>query len=64
MKDKFLSKLTVVDLTHRLPGPLAGHLLHTMGARTIKIEDDKFGDPFLDGFLERWIPLFPYGTRP
>ena len=46
MKDKFLSKLTVVDLTHRLPGPLAGHLLHTMGARTIKIEDDKFGDPF------------------
>ena len=58
MKDKFLSKLTVVDLTHRLPGPLAGHLLHTMGARTIKIEDDKFGDPFLDGFFKKMDPSF------
>ncbi|MCF8060585.1 MAG: CoA transferase [Bacteriovoracaceae bacterium] len=58
MRDKLLSNLTVVDLTHRLPGPLAGHLLSQMGAKTIKIEDNKFGDPFLDGFFKKMDPSF------
>lgn len=41
-----LSELHVVDLTHRLPGPMAGKLLVDLGAHVTKIEDTTFGDPF------------------
>jgi len=38
-----------IDLTHRLPGPLAGKILADLGATVIKIEDEKHKDPFLSG---------------
>ncbi len=41
----------VVDLTHRLPGPTAGKIFYDLGAKVIKIEDEKFKDPFLSGLF-------------
>lgn len=41
-----LAGITIVDLSHRLPGPYAGQLLARLGAHVIKIEDKSFGDPF------------------
>ncbi|MBK25457.1 MAG: hypothetical protein CME70_15790 [Halobacteriovorax sp.] len=41
----------VVDLTHRLPGPTAGKIFCDLGAKVIKIEDEKFKDPFLSGLF-------------
>lgn len=46
-----LSNLTILDLSHRLPGPLAGKVLSDLGANVIKIEDQKFKDPFLSGLF-------------
>lgn len=42
-------KLKILDLTHRLPGPLAGKILSDLGYEVTKIEDDKHRDPFLSG---------------
>ncbi len=58
MKARPLADIQVLDLTHRLPGPLAGHLLQEMGAVVTKVEDEKFGDPFLDGFFKEMDPSF------
>lgn len=41
-----LQGVTIVDLSHRLPGPYAGMILANLGAKVIKIEDKKFQDPF------------------
>jgi len=41
-----LAGLKVLDLTQRLPGPLAGHLLAELGAEVTKVEDSSSGDPF------------------
>jgi alpha-methylacyl-CoA racemase len=40
-----LSGLLVVDLSRHLPGPLAARLLADLGARVIKIEEPRAGDP-------------------
>lgn len=42
-------RLRILDLTHRLPGPLAGKVLSDLGYEVIKIEDEKHKDPFLSG---------------
>lgn len=41
-----LDGLTILDLSSRLPGPLAGHLLAGMGAHVIKVETQTHPDPF------------------
>jgi crotonobetainyl-CoA:carnitine CoA-transferase CaiB-like acyl-CoA transferase len=46
-----LSGIKILDLTHRLPGPLAGKILHDLGAEVIKVEDEKHRDPFLSGMF-------------
>ncbi len=43
-----LAGLRVIDLSQRLPGPLAGMLLAELGAQVIKIEDHSFQDAFLE----------------
>ncbi len=40
-----LDDLLVVDLSRYLPGPLVGRLLGDLGARVIKVEEPKLGDP-------------------
>jgi crotonobetainyl-CoA:carnitine CoA-transferase CaiB-like acyl-CoA transferase len=40
-----LRGLVVVDLTRHLPGPLAARLLADLGARVIKVEEPRTGDP-------------------
>jgi alpha-methylacyl-CoA racemase len=49
---------TFIDLTHRLPGPLAGKILADMGATVIKIEDEKHKDPFLSGMFSTFDQSF------
>ncbi len=48
---KLLEGKTFIDFTHRLPGPLAGRLLSKLGAKVIKVEDEKFQDAFLKGLF-------------
>lgn len=55
-----LEGLKLIDFSHRLPGPLAGHLLSTFGATVIKIEDKKFGDPFSQGLFGEMDESFSY----
>jgi len=50
--------LKVIDLSHRLPGPLATSLLANDGHKVIKVEDQKFGDPFTDGLFAQMDPSF------
>lgn len=45
-----LKGIRILDLTHRLPGPLAGKILSDLGAEVIKIEDEVQKDPFLGSF--------------
>lgn len=47
-----LKDIVILDLTHRLPGPLAGKILSDLGATVIKIEDEVHKDPFLGSFNE------------
>lgn len=49
----------IIDLSHRLPGPLAGKLLAGLGARVIKIEDHIFKDPFIEGLFATMDNSFP-----
>lgn len=51
MKLEMSKRLKVLDLTHRLPGPLAGKILADLGYEVIKIEDEKHRDPFLSGMF-------------
>lgn len=44
---KPLAGLRVLDLTQRLPGPLAGHLLSLLGADVTKLEDERYQDAFI-----------------
>ena len=46
----FLDGLLVVDLSRLLPGPLVARLLSDLGARVIKVEEPKLGDPVLTLF--------------
>lgn len=58
MSFKPLSGLKVVDLSHRLPGPLCGKILSDLGATVIKIEDHVFQDPFLSGLFAQFDSSF------
>lgn len=40
-----LADLLVVDLSRHLPGPLTGRLLCDLGARVVKVEEPRLGDP-------------------
>jgi crotonobetainyl-CoA:carnitine CoA-transferase CaiB-like acyl-CoA transferase len=51
-------KLKFIDLTHRLPGPLAGKILCDLGYEVIKIEDEKHKDPFLAGMFSAFDDSF------
>ncbi len=51
-------KLRFLDLTHRLPGPLAGKILSDLGHEVIKIEDEKHKDPFLSGMFSAFDNSF------
>ena len=53
-----LKGFTFLDLSHRLPGPLAGNLLGGLGARVIKIEDKKIQDPFNEGLFSKMDESF------
>jgi crotonobetainyl-CoA:carnitine CoA-transferase CaiB-like acyl-CoA transferase len=53
-----LKGLRIIDLTHRLPGPLAGKILHDLGAEVIKVEDEKHRDPFLSGMFSEFDKSF------
>lgn len=53
-----LKGLKILDLTHRLPGPLAGKILADLGATVIKVEDEKHKDPFLSGMFSAFDRSF------
>lgn len=55
---KPLKGMTVIDLSHRLPGPLCGKILSDLGASVIKIEDLVFQDPFLSGLFAQFDSSF------
>jgi len=40
-----LAGIRVVDLSRHLPGPLVAHLLADLGARVLKVEEPRLGDP-------------------
>lgn len=58
MSFKPLEGMTIIDLTHRLPGPLCGKILSDLGATVIKIEDHLFQDPFLSGLFAKFDSSF------
>lgn len=58
MSFKPLAGMTIIDLTHRLPGPLCGKILSDLGAKVIKIEDHVFQDPFLSGLFAQFDSSF------
>lgn len=53
-----LHGFTIIDLSHRLPGPFAGKVLASLGAKVIKIEDYQFKDPFLEGLFASFDESF------
>lgn len=53
-----LEGMKVIDLSHRLPGPLCGKVLTDLGATVTKIEDHKFQDPFLSGLFAQFDSSF------
>ena len=53
-----LDGMTIIDLSHRLPGPLCGKILTDLGAHVIKIEDHTFGDPFNSGLFAKFDTSF------
>jgi len=55
---KPLAGLKVLDLSQRLPGPLAGMLLADLGAEVVKIEDSTFRDAFLEQGLSHFDDSF------
>lgn len=57
---QLLSGFTILDFSHRLPGPLASKLLAGLGASVLKIEDIKFKDPFIYGAFAEFDESFPH----
>lgn len=55
---KPLEGIKVLDLSQRLPGPLAGKLLADKGAEVVKIEDTTAPDPFQHIFPESFDASF------
>lgn len=58
MSFKPLTGLTIIDLSHRLPGPFCGKILSDLGATVIKIEDQIFKDPFFSGLFAQFDSSF------
>ncbi|MBP9681749.1 MAG: CoA transferase [Bacteriovorax sp.] len=58
MGQKLLAGMKIIDLSHRLPGPLCGKILSDLGAEVIKIEDQIFQDPFLSGLFAQFDSSF------
>ena len=58
MNFKPLEGLKIIDLSHRLPGPLCGKILVDLGAEVIKIEDHVLKDPFLSGLFAQFDSSF------
>ena len=61
--ENLLEGLTVLDFTHRLPGPLGANLLGQLGAKVIKMEDKTFQDAFVKGLYADIDPSFPIWYR-
>jgi alpha-methylacyl-CoA racemase len=57
-KNKLLDGISILDFSHRLPGPLAGKILADLGATVIKIEDEVFKDAFLSGMFASFDKSF------
>lgn len=55
-----LEGITILDFSHRLPGPLGSKLLLGLGARVIKVEDTTFKDPFIQGAFADFDDSFPH----
>lgn len=55
---KPLSGIKVLDLSHRLPGPLGAKLLADKGAEVVKLEDEQLRDPFVEGFFATFDSSF------
>ena len=53
-----LEGMKIIDLSHRLPGPLCGKILGDLGAEVTKIEDHEFQDPFLSGLFAKFDSSF------
>lgn len=58
MNFKPLKGMKIIDLSHRLPGPLCGKILSDLGATVVKIEDQVFQDPFLSGLFAQFDSSF------
>lgn len=57
---KPLKGMIILDLSHRLPGPMAGKVLADLGAEVLKVEDHLFKDPFIEGLFAQMDPSFPH----
>ena len=57
---QLLEGFTILDFSHRLPGPLATKLLAGLGAKVLKVEDIKFKDPFIFGAFAEFDESFPH----
>ena len=53
-----LEGMKIIDLSHRLPGPLCGKILTDLGASVIKVEDHVFQDPFNSGLFAKFDTSF------
>ena len=58
MAHKPLKGFTFIDLSSRLPGPLAGNLIGGLGANVIKVEDLQIQDPFNKGLFSEMDECF------
>jgi alpha-methylacyl-CoA racemase len=50
--------IRILDLSHRLPGPLAAGILADQGYEVTKLEDEKHRDPFLSGMFSAFDNSF------
>lgn len=55
-----LEGINVIDLTARLPGPYAGYILSTMGAKVLKVENIRHPDAFSEENLQKLEPIFSH----
>ena len=59
MSQKPLKGFIFIDLSTRLPGPLAGNLIGGLGGKVIKVEDHNIQDPFKKGLFSEMDECFP-----
>ncbi len=63
LEKDLLQDFTILDFTHRLPGPLGCLLLSHLGARILKVEDQTFKDPFIEGLFPQIDESFTHWYR-